>query len=73
MKLARRIRRGNVHPIYGNKFRKGNNGDKLSSLQVIVIEEHRPILRSNEKHIYFGESDKTKLYRTRTIQHWKMN
>ena len=76
MKFMRRIRRGNVHPVYGTKFRKGNKGDKLKHLQSIQLTDTRTVLRKTttkkgKVNVVYGSINCIKVYITKTILHWK--
>ena len=71
MKFMRRIKRGNVHPVYGTKFRKGNKGDKLDKLQEIVVRDNVETMvnKKNGETIHYINRCKPKRVVTRL--HWK--
>jgi len=66
----RRMRRMNIHPIYGTKLRKGNKGSKLDHLQVIVVQDNTEDYL-DDKHNVRTSINRCILKRVKTIYHWK--
>lgn len=77
MGFTRRLKRQNVHPVYGTKFRKGNKGDKLRTLQLILTKDCREVIseKKNKKTrvvtVRYGPRNRCIFAVRKTIQHWK--